>query len=351
MKLYCPDGLPEGLLERPARELHTLLPGPTLLRLPGRRNPALFVSVLLHGNEDVGWEAVRSLLRERQGKGLPRELLLFIGNVEAAGLGLRALPGGPDFNRIWHGGDTPEARMAGDLVARMRQRGLFASVDIHNNTGLNPHYACINRVETRFLHLATLFSRTVVYFLRPESVQSMAFATFCPAVTLECGRVGDRAGVGHARDYLEACLRLSALPTGPLAAHDLDLFHTVAVVRVRPGVDFGFDCPRCTLDLDPEIERYNFREIAPGTILGRVRGSEPPIEVRDEAGLDVTGRYFTHEGERLLTRRAVVPAMLTLDEKVIRQDCLCYLMERYPLPAGKGSGEQACLSAAGTREA
>jgi hypothetical protein len=28
-----------------------------------------------------------------------------------------------------------------------------------------------------------------------------------------------------------------------------------------------------------------------------------------------------------------MPAMLTLDERIIRQDCLCYLMERYPLPA------------------
>jgi hypothetical protein len=34
----------------------------------------------------------------------------------------------------------------------------------------------------------------------------------------------------------------------------------------------------------------------------------------------------------LLTRRVVMPSMLTLDERVIRQDCLCYLMERFPIP-------------------
>jgi hypothetical protein len=28
----------------------------------------------------------------------------------------------------------------------------------------------------------------------------------------------------------------------------------------------------------------------------------------------------------------VMPAMLTRDERVIRQDCLCYLMERLPYP-------------------
>jgi len=28
----------------------------------------------------------------------------------------------------------------------------------------------------------------------------------------------------------------------------------------------------------------------------------------------------------------LMPSMFTLDERVIRQDCLGYLMERYPLP-------------------
>jgi hypothetical protein len=30
--------------------------------------------------------------------------------------------------------------------------------------------------------------------------------------------------------------------------------------------------------------------------------------------------------------RPVTPAMLTLDTLAIRQDCLCYLMERLPYP-------------------
>jgi hypothetical protein len=63
------------------------------------------------------------------------------------------LPGQPDYNRIWPGGeadDSPEARMMAEVVAVLHKRGLFASVDVHNNTGLNPHYACINRVDDRF---------------------------------------------------------------------------------------------------------------------------------------------------------------------------------------------------------
>jgi len=45
----------------------------------------------------------------------------------------------------------------------MRLRDVFASVDIHNNTGLNPHYGCVTALRHASLHLAAMFSRTVVY--------------------------------------------------------------------------------------------------------------------------------------------------------------------------------------------
>ena len=42
---------------------------------------------------------------------------------------------------------------------------------------------------------------------------------------------------------------------------------------------------------------------------------------------------FPIQGGVLRLQRAAMPPMLTLDERVVRQDCLCYLMERLPLPA------------------
>jgi len=52
------------------------------------------------------------------------------------------------------------------------------------------------------------------------------------------------------------------------------------------------------------------------------------IEVWSEVGEDVGDRFFMVEDGQLRTKRAVMPSMLTRDEEVIRQDCLCYLMER-----------------------
>ncbi len=331
------DALPPGLLDLPAARLHEMLPGPTLIHLPGRRTPPLFVSVLLHGNEDTGWLAARTVLKKLAGSELPRALSLFIGNVAAARAGLRRLDGQPDYNRVWPGGESAhpaeEATMR-QVVDVMRARGVFASLDIHNNTGLNPHYACVNRLEPNFLHLATLFSRIVVHFVRPLGVQSAAFAELGPAVTVECGKPGASGSVEHAADFIEDCLHLAAFPAHAVAPQDIDLFHTVATVKVPDATSFGFATPEADIDFVRELDRYNFRELGHGELFGWVRqGSGAQLQVSDEAGADIGARVFDYRDGRIVLRKRLMPAMLTRDERVIRQDCLCYLMERLPYPS------------------
>jgi Succinylglutamate desuccinylase / Aspartoacylase family len=329
--------LPPGLLSTSPVNLHRVLPGPTLIHLPGRREPPLFVSVLLHGNEHSGLEAIQAILARDRGKQLPRALSIFIGNVAAAARGLRHLDGQPDYNRVWPGADSVESSeqaMMREVVRQMRARGVYASIDIHNNTGLNPHYGCVSRLERRTLHLASLFSRIVVFFRRPLGVQSMAFAELCPAVTLECGKSGERGGAEHAADLIDAVLRLDHFPQQPVPPHDLDLYHTVGIVKVPEAVSFGFARGQVDVAFDRELDHMNFRELDRGTRIARVRaGCMQPVEVFDESGSVVTGRYFEVIDGELRTRLRLLPAMLTLDERVIRQDCLCYLMERYPVPS------------------
>jgi hypothetical protein len=328
------DHLPAGLLTCDARDLHGVLPGPTLIHLPGRREPPLFVSVLLHGNEHTGLEAVQALLRKFENGVLPRALSLFVGNVAAARYGRRMLEGQPDYNRIWPGGgradSTPERRMMREVVDRMAAREVFASIDVHNNTGLNPHYACVNRLDRRFFQLATLFSRTVVYFVRPRGVQSMAFAELCPAATIECGKTGQSHALEHVLEYLDAAIHLAAIPDHPVAEHDMDLYHTVATVTVPAHVGLGFG-PESGQDirLSPYLDHLNFRELPVGSALGMAKpGIGLGIEVRDEHGEEVSERFFRLEDGEIRTVRPVMPSMFTLDVDIVRQDCLGYLMER-----------------------
>jgi len=325
------EKIPEGLLSLPANRLHELLTGPTLIHLSGRHPEPIFVSVLLHGNEDTGWEAMRALLSKYQNAELPRSLSLFIGNVAAARIGARHLDGQQDYNRIWDNeNNSDEHRMTANIVEVMRQRNVFASIDIHNNTGLNPHYACINVLEHPYLHLATLFSRTVVYFITPEGVQSSAFSKLCPAVTVECGKPGQKHGTDHALDFVDAALHLDHFPEHHVAPHDYELFHTVAIVKIPDEIEFSFSNPDADLLFSKDIEQFNFRELPPLTPLAKLQSTSGRLEAWSEEGDEVANRFFESIDNRLYTRLPVMPSMLTLNEEVIRQDCLCYLMERLP---------------------
>ncbi|MDH3948179.1 MAG: M14 family metallopeptidase [Gammaproteobacteria bacterium] len=331
--LHIYDHIPNGLLERDATRLYEILPGPSLIYLSGQKSETLFISVLLHGNETTGWEAARELLNKYDKQPLPRSVCLFIGNVAAARKGQRHLADQPDYNRIWKAdGDSPEHNMARHVIEEVSKLELFASVDIHNNTGKNPHYACVNRLDQPYLHLATLFGRTVVYFIKPDTVMSMAMAPLCPAVTVECGQPGMPQGTRHVLDYLDACLHLSEFPTHPVTPHDLDLFHTVATVKVPPELDVGFGNESVDISLLPDIDRFNFNELPAGTAFGQVGSAGmQPFTVSDEQNRDVTARFFEINGHWIQTRTPVMPSMLTLDLEIIKQDCLCYLMERFPL--------------------
>lgn len=329
------DHIPSGLLKATHTELYKLLGGPTLIHLTGRRKQPLFISVLLHGNEDTSFYAVQKLLKKYHHSELPRSLSLFIGNVEAAEQNQRRLVGQPDYNRVWPSCEeldivSPEQAAMQTVYNEMKSRDVFASIDIHNNTGLNPHYGCINELAAPFMQLAAMFSRIAVYFTRPKGVQSLAFSELCPAITLECGKVGESRSIEHALEYIDACLHLAEHPQHSVAKSDIDLFHTVAQVRIPPQSQFGFGNRENDLSFNSDLEYLNFRELAAGTCIGYSKSLQH-LEVINEQGESVTEQFFTIDNGEILTTRAIMPSMLTMNKQVIRQDCLCYLMERFPL--------------------
>jgi hypothetical protein len=352
LKLSILNDLPPRLLSATSKELADFLDGPTLIHLPGRRTEPLFVSVLLHGNEDVGLLAVQQVLREHADHPLPRALSIFIGNVEAAKHGVRRLENQPDYNRVWPGSDsdgTREHAIMREVVEEMRSRKVFASIDIHNNTGRNPHYACVNRLDADQLQLASLFGRTVVYFQRPHGVQSKAFSEFCPAVTCECGKVGDATGVAHAAEFVRSCLHLAAVPQQPPPQGEIHVFCTVATAKVKPFASIGFTgnpefnphgpspsqsasnpLLECDVMLRSDLEDLNFQELPAGSLVGYTRSTDlMPLEVFDQQGRDATNEYLEMRDRAIVLRREVMPSMLTQMATVIRQDCLGYFMQRY----------------------
>jgi len=326
------NGFPDALLDVPADELWRHLPGPTLFHIPGRQAEPLFVSVLLHGNEDSGWRAVQTVMRKYRGLRLPRSLLLFVGNIDAAKARVRTLPQQEDYNRTWPGTadpSTPVAQLMRNVVEIVRRKKPFASVDIHNNSGSNPHYACVNSFEETHLYLARLFSRTVVYFERPIGVQSAALAKICPAVTVECGRVIDEASVVSASELINAALALQQFPDHPVPDGDIDLMQTFAVIKVPPDVSFSFDGSDADIRLRADLDRLNFAELDPGTVFGSLGGGGTcRFEIESAGHVAPAGPYFGYAGGEIRLSQRAIPAMLTVDSNAIRLDCLGYLMCR-----------------------
>lgn len=309
----------------PATALVEVLDGPTLIHVPGTCGPELFVSVLLHGDEVSGWDAVRALLGDH-GPILPRGMALLVGNVAAAARGLRFLPGQPDLNRIWTAGPSPEQQLAQQVLGVARERGLFAAVDVHNNSGTNPHYAVLTDDRPETLGLARLFGPRAVFTRAPDTVSTLAFAALGPALTIECGQPADPASADRARDYLDRLLHLDQLPVADPS--DLEIYRSDVRVLIDETVSFDFGAA-ATLELRPELERENFRPLPAGTWIARLHAdAEHPLRATNGAMHDVTERYFTRHGSEIVLRESVIPAMYTTNPVIARQDCLCYFMER-----------------------
>jgi len=408
--------IPAGLLAAEAQELAALLGGPALLHLkaeggqPSLRETtpepqdarigdapesnriasapasrawartaprkqaaprALFVSVLLHGNETSGWYAVRELLRNHQP--LPWDLLLFIGNVQAAAQGVRTLPNQQDFNRMWQ---SPQG-IAQEVLRAAAKLPLFAVVDLHNNTGKNPHYSVLTDFSPGSLGLAAHFGNRAIFIEEPATVLTRAFSPRTPNVALELGSANDRQAWVRGYDFLRGLLELDDV--AKKSAQGMQLYRTLARVHVRTNARFDFlsqstesgmspsarpNCGQMTesgaaletseatearavaekgaiseqpptmngldLVLDDAIEAANFTRLPPGTSFG-FASAGVALKVLDNRRREVTHRYFETRSGRILLKVPVVPAMYTTNVDAARQDCLCYFMERIDL--------------------
>jgi hypothetical protein len=169
----------------------------------------------------------------------------------------------------------------------------------------------------------------VVYFTMPGGTLSHSMSEFCPSVTLECGQAGDIHGTDHSLAYIETCLHQPSIPLQTPDADAVHLFHMVATVNVNPDVLFGFGRVPADVAFRDALDEYNFTELPVGTPFGTLhREGIQPLIATDNEGRDVTPDYFDFSRGQVLTTREIMPSMLTLDRRVIAQDCLCYLMER-----------------------
>jgi len=332
------DKIPSAFLSITHRQIKELFDSPTLIYLKGDKESPLFISILLHGNEFSGLEIMQEILKKYQtvdGYKLPRSIWLFIGNVDAAQMGVRLRDGQTDFNRAWPGTDEPHtdtAKLIQEVMDVITKKELFAAIDLHNNTGKNPPYGCISAVNENNKYLASFFNHFAMVFQSPKGVSTIAFDDICPAITLECATPGNEPAKKRAFELIDDLLHLDHFPHKPLPSHDLQLVQNIAVIKINSDVTFCFeddvysDTADYDLTLVKNFELHNFTMLEKNEVFAYTK-VDKPLLVLSPSGEDITDEIILNDRGNISLKNALMPAMISMDKKIVLQDCLCYLLE------------------------
>ena len=321
---------PSGFLDLEPNQLYKVIHGPTIIHLKGKEKNPLFVSTLLHGNETTGVRALQKLIKHHKENNRPflRDLVMFIGNVEAAKQNKRLLESQKDFNRLWDQ-DLEMVRSVKNYVESMRP---IAAIDIHNTTGRNPLYACVAEFGERSVSLAQLFSRTLVFFESPTGTITEAMSKICPSITIECGQSDNQMGIEKAYELLESCLHIPEIPQVSSDKQHINIFRSKARIVLPEGASVEFTDAESKADyyFSSDWDRWNFSEVEAGTLIGKTNKAELFLKVLDRNNQDVFNTYFRVEGSDIKAAKKIYPSLLTTDPEIAKEDCLGYMMEPFP---------------------
>lgn len=329
MRWYTYDGIPSNFFQITPLGVEKEFKGPSIFHIRGREERPYIISTLLHGNETTGFFALQKFLEKYWDSEtmLPRSLVIVLGNPKAASKSKRHLDDQPDFNRIWSKGNTEWHELAADLLQKIEELNPIGCIDIHNTSGDNPKYACVSQKDPLTLKLASLFHSPIIYVTEPSEVFMMATSKYCPSVTLECGKPGDKDALNSVVEYLTELIE-----TTPehLPEYKGDVFKTVARMKIPEGVwiDFtGKHDPEVNFSFIPQIEKLNFNTVPKGQVLAKVN-SPNLIRVLDNNDNDIAGEYFETVEEQLVFKREAFPSMFSTSIEVVKSDVLGYLMEK-----------------------
>lgn len=307
------DRFDERLLDVEARELHRFLSGATVFDLRHDEVQPFFVSTLLHGNETSGWDAVRRFVSDYP----EASLILFIGNVLAAAQEMRHLPNEVDFNRIWQ--QQPWHACLSELLETYQP---WCGIDIHNNSGPNPHYSVVTDHNASTLALATLFSNKVIFTDHTLDILAHAVSFHCPALTIETGTVEDPTSEQRAYDFLECLNTIRHVPTSLQC--DLESYATVGIVKVEHENGSLDNFPR----FDESLKRKSFETLPAGSPFINKLPSGWQVNVLDPAhDLDLTHDFLEFRDQSAFLKRDVVMSMFTHKPLLAIQDCVCYFLK------------------------
>ena len=123
-------------------------------------------------------------------------------------------------------------------------------------------------------------------------------------------------------------------PEKPLPAHDLQLVKNSATVKVNENITFCFEDEEYSdslgydLTLVKNFDHHNFTLLEKNEVFAYSK-IDKPFLVISPTGQDITGEIIQNINGEISLKNALMPAMISMDKKIVLQDCLCYLLEDY----------------------
>ena len=84
------------------------------------------------------------------------------------------------------------------------------------------------------------------------------------------------------------------------------------------------------LSFPTDVDKYNFKVLEPGQKLAYAKATHG-LSVIDNDDQEVFDQFFSIEDGVLTVKESFIPAMITKNEVIIKDDCFGYIMERYPI--------------------
>ena len=327
--LHYLSEVPAGLNQANTSELINFLKGATVINVPSDNIhlPPVFISILLHGNEETGWLVIRELLQKYDNK-FPRPTSILFGDLVAANASLRRFEDRADMNRIWHDGSTGTLSASlWELRQQLKQQKVAYAIDIHNTNGDNPPHAICVKKENNLdaIDFATGFSGIVLTYSLKLLTCMEAFAPICPTVTLECGKSGTTEGLTLAIEFVDAVL--NDKPLSPKANPQFYKVSARLQKKADQRVDFGEGIGEIIFPKD--ADKLNFTTIPAGSEIAKLKNAcNKPFIALDYNGNDVADKYLNQTQTKIVAKTDLMPAMIVPDRQIVNLDCLFYLLEQ-----------------------
>jgi len=107
----------------------------------------------------------------------------------------------------------------------------------------------------------------------------------------------------------------------------------LAAVKVKNEIDISFEQDHHGFMLVKDLDVLNFHQIPAGEQFGRLSKqlaelNTMPFIITDENNQQITTDYFKIDGDKVTCNKSFVPSMITQSIRAIRDDCLCYIMQK-----------------------